>query len=79
MDSAEIERRLTFVPADEQQANDHAEVNLLLLETGHALNNKLPEGREKALAITHLEEVQNWANRAIAHTRQKKQVDYSHG
>jgi hypothetical protein len=26
----------------------------------------LPEGREKALAVTHLEEVMMWSNAAIA-------------
>lgn len=35
----------------------------------HDLNDWLPEGREKALAITNLEQVMFWANAAIARER----------
>lgn len=36
------------------------------------LNERLPEGREKALAMTKLEECAMWANKAIAHSKEDK-------
>ncbi len=35
-------------------------------DLARALNDIVPEGREKSLAITHLETVMFWANAAIA-------------
>lgn len=36
------------------------------LDLANTLNDLVPKGREKSLAITHLEEVVMWANKAIA-------------
>ena len=35
----------------------------------HAINFSVPDGREKALALTKLEEVSMWANAGIARTQ----------
>lgn len=43
----------------------HSKVRKNCLEFARYLN-KLPDGRELSLAITHLEEVMFWSNAAIA-------------
>lgn len=62
----EITRRFTFQPPTEETRPKHEAVNALMLATAHALDELLPEGREKALALTSLQETRAWANTAIA-------------
>ncbi len=67
MDQQDIDNRFMFHPADtdtKRTAHEKVRESCLLLAT--YLNNHLPEGREKSLAITHLEETMFWANAAIA-------------
>ena len=66
MTKVEIERRFTFVAPNEERRSKHEEVGRLTKELAHKLNEILPEGREKALTITALEEVRMRANQAIA-------------
>jgi hypothetical protein len=51
---------------DEDRAKDHANVRALLKRTAQTLALNLPDGREKSLVITHLEEAMFWANAAVA-------------
>ena len=62
----DIDRRFAFHPADQAKGKLHDEVRDLCRQTANVLNHKLPDGREKFLAITHLEEVMFWGNAAIA-------------
>lgn len=63
----EIERRFTFHPADTpERGQDHSLVRQQCQALASFLNDWIPEGREKALAVTKLEEVMFWANAAIA-------------
>lgn len=63
----DLENRFKFHPAtDEEKRNDHASVRENCLKLALFINEKVPEGREKSLAITHLEEVMMWANAGIA-------------
>jgi hypothetical protein len=66
MDAADIDNRFEYHPPDEARALQHQAVRGSLEDTAHALNILLPEGREKSLVITHLEEAMFWANAAIA-------------
>lgn len=63
----DLENRFTFHPATtEDTKKAHESVRNGCLAHARELNSLLPEGREKALAMTHLEEVMFWANAAIA-------------
>ncbi len=44
----------------------HSSARFACLDLANTLNKGLPEGREKSLAITKLEEVMFWSNAAIA-------------
>lgn len=66
MDTPDIENRFAFHPADEEKGKRHEFVRDQCLILAQDLNDELPEGREKSLAITKLEEVMFWANAAIA-------------
>lgn len=67
MDAAEISNRFAFHPAStpERQAA-HETVRDGALSLAAEWNGDLPEGREKSLAITKLEEAMFWANAAVA-------------
>jgi hypothetical protein len=67
MDPLDIENRFAFHSAttDERRCA-HTSVRRQCFELANWLNSALPEGREKALAMTHLEEVMMWANAAVA-------------
>ncbi|WP_207760618.1 DUF7681 family protein [Mycolicibacterium sphagni] len=65
--SADIENRFSFHPASTSDvAAQHEKVRASCKALGHQLDADLPPGREKALALTKLEEAMFWANAAIA-------------
>lgn len=66
MEDHEIARRHTYSPPDADRVKVHESINNKMLEVAHWLNEMLPEGRNKSLALTHLEDVQMRANKAVA-------------
>ncbi len=67
MDKSALADRFTFHPADTVDKQIlHATVRGICLEAAQNLNDLLPEGREKSLALTHLEETMFWSNAAVA-------------
>lgn len=63
----DIEHRFAFHPATTQERrDDHALVRDRTHELANVFNQLVPDGREKDLAITKLEEAMFWANAAIA-------------
>jgi hypothetical protein len=67
MDKNDIANRFMFHAASrKEKADEHASARQSCRRLADHLNDLLPDGREKSLAITHLEEVMFWANAAIA-------------
>lgn len=67
MTPAEIENRFAFHAADtEEKQLAHGSARGLFRSLAMQINDILPEGREKAITFTHLEESMFWANAAIA-------------
>ncbi len=63
----DLEHRFAFHAATtEEKKAEHGSVRDACLKLALFINEKVPDGREKSLAITNLEEVMLWANAAIA-------------
>lgn len=66
MDYEELKNRFTYHPPKADQPKKYEDLRDLCLSVANVINASCPESREKALAITHLEEVVFWANASIA-------------
>lgn len=67
MDRDDIHNRFTYhAPATPTRADQHQGMREACENFAHFLNSTLPEGREKALAMTKLEEVMFWGNAGLA-------------
>ncbi len=67
MDAAELQHRFDFHPATTvEKQGQHGSVRHACKTAAHRINELCPNGREKSLAITKLEEAMMWANAAIA-------------
>jgi len=67
MDPADIKHRFAFHPATTDEKRDaHTSIRQLHRQLADEVNTRLPDGREKSLVITKLEESMFWANAALA-------------
>lgn len=66
MDTVELNNRFLYHAPDAEKAELHEKVRGLFLQVARYFNDNLPEGREKALVMTHLEEAMFWSNAGIA-------------
>jgi hypothetical protein len=62
----DIENRFGYHKPDAEKVKEHELVRAQTKGIAHYWDGNLPAGREKALAITKLEEAMFWANAAIA-------------
>jgi hypothetical protein len=64
---ADLDHRFGYKQASDLAAiNRHADVRGACRDAAEAINTNCPEGRERDLAITKLEEAMFWADAAIA-------------
>lgn len=64
---SDIENRFADHPASRsEKADEHTAARQGCRELAFLLDELMPDGREKSLAITHLEDVMHWANAGIA-------------
>ena len=67
MELEDLQNRFNFHPAkDEDTQLRHGAIRAMCLNLAVNINQVVPDGREKSLAITKLEEVMMWANAGIA-------------
>jgi hypothetical protein len=67
VDPVELEHRFAFHPANTTERQDaHQLVRRTCHRAAQNIEGLCPDGREKSLAITKLEEAMMWANAAIA-------------
>ncbi len=67
MQQDEIDNRFNHhPPTSDERANAHRQVRDLCAVLAEGLNVLVPEGREKSLAMTNLEQVMFWANAGVA-------------
>lgn len=66
MENSDLENRFTYHKPDDRAINQMQVLRQNAWELAVTINNFVPDGREKSLAITALEEVVMWANAGIA-------------
>lgn len=66
MEQSKIDNNFRYHPPKEGQAETYQEIRDKAKELVMLINKKVPEGREKALAITNIEQSVMWANAGIA-------------
>lgn len=67
MATRDLEHRFAFHPATTAEKRDHhTSMRQACHRAAQAIDETAPDGREKSLAITKLEEAMMWANAAIA-------------
>lgn len=65
--AADIVNRFAFHAATTQEKRDeHTSVRATIGKAAVSIDMRVPNGREKALALTKLEEAMFWANAALA-------------
>lgn len=66
MDNEDIEKRFTYHKPTENKASKYETIRDQAKELAYLIEELVPNGREKALALTKIEEAVMWANAGIA-------------
>jgi len=63
---AEIDHRFTYHPTKDDQVTRYVYLREEMKSMAHKIMEACPPGRERAIALTKLEEVNMWCNAAIS-------------
>jgi len=66
MEKEKLEKSFTYQAPKENQIDKYQALRQKAKELSLLINDLCPEGREKSLSITKLEETIMWANKSIA-------------
>lgn len=66
LDESELEKRFRHHAPDADRAERHVGIRMMAEKFAEFVDNYCLDGREKALAVTKIEEAMMWANAAIA-------------
>jgi hypothetical protein len=66
MTSDEIRERFTYHPPSDGGAQRHRVLSESFIELAQLVDDVSPDGREKSLAMTSLEQAKFWASAAVA-------------
>lgn len=70
LNEAEIEKRFGFHKAAIEKGSDlpaqHGELRMIFKEIAKELDDRIPDGRNKSLALTALEETSMWCHKGLA-------------
>lgn len=64
--SADIDNRFNYHPPSGGRVAVHESIRAACRDLAHQFDRDVPPGREKALAMTQLEQAMFWANAAVA-------------
>lgn len=62
----EIKDRVTYHAPSESGIGRHGSLSAVIADAMRVVNGICPDGREKSLAFTHLEDAKFWASAAVA-------------
>jgi len=80
IDPSDLANRFTYhPPVSDAQARKYTLIRSEAHDLAAFINKEVPDGREKSLAITHIEEAVFWANAAIARDRSTTGVETRYG
>lgn len=65
----DIENRFKYHKPDAERVSAHELIRNTMWNAAEYVNENVPDGREKSLAITALEEAMMWANAGIARAK----------
>ena len=69
-DATELKHRFDYHPPSTDEVRvAHESIRNACYNLAQFMNELLPEGREKSLVFTHLEECMYWANASVARTQ----------
>ncbi len=66
MDPIELKHRFMYHPPTPDQIPVYEEIRAAYRTLAETLDRLVPEGREKAVAFTHIETAQFWSNAGVA-------------